>query len=214
MACDFSLILFLLPCYVKYLLTICLRLLFRAILFTNPNSDRVKCLSKLSHLAELNDVESHGVLFLCSDLFLCVSVCVSSFRRHTRSLIFLNKTVISDWISSMVVVLLFEWHALFSLFCACAYMRNIAFRTRSLDSFKSSARKCVNDFYGKNGIWSFVKQSKPQNFILNQLYGWPTAITFLNLHVDYAFICSTIFRHHFRWTSKKKDFNLVDLSDI
>lgn len=35
---------------------------------------------------------------------------------------------------------------------ACAYKWNIAFRTRSLDSFKTSDRKYVSDFYDKNGI--------------------------------------------------------------
>lgn len=110
----------------------------------------------------------HRLFFFCNvPIVYCVRacVCVGSFRRHTWSLIF--------WIKQLFRIGLDQFNGrcsscrmTCSIFrhCACAYKWNKAFRTRSLASLKSSDRKYVNDFYGKNGIWSFVEQFKPQTF--------------------------------------------------
>lgn len=129
-------------------------LLFRAILFAQPEFRPCQMLVKTFAFKRIK-----WCWIPLSSLFIFGSfiVCASSFRRHTWSLLFLNKTVISDWISLVQWLLFFSvddmlYFPLFCVRCACAYKWNIAFRTRSLDSFETSDRKYVSDFYDKNGI--------------------------------------------------------------
>lgn len=153
--------------YCHVLLNICLQFSFGFYFGQYCKRTEIQTVSKLSHSNVLNDVKSIEFSFFYIPIVYCVRacVCVGSFWRHTWSLIF--------WIKQLFRIGLDQFNGRCSSFqmtwsifcyCACAYKWNRAFRTRSLDSFKSSDRKYVNDFYGKNGIWSFVEQFKPQNF--------------------------------------------------
>lgn len=154
MACDFSSIFIFIAMLCLNIYLPFLWLLFRAILFAQPEFRPCQMLVKTFAFKRIK-----WCWIPLSSLFIFGSfiVCASSFRRHTWSLLFLNKTVISDWISLVQWLLFFSvddmlYFPLFCVRCACAYKWNIAFRTRSLDSFETSDRKYVSDFYDKNGI--------------------------------------------------------------
>lgn len=122
MACDFSSI-FIFYCHVMLNIYLpFLWLLFRAILFAQPEFRPCQMLVKTFAFKRIK-----WCWIPLSSLFIFESfiVCASSFRRHTWSLLFLNKTVISDWISLVQWLLFFSVDDMlyFPLFCVLVRVR-------------------------------------------------------------------------------------------